>query len=87
VIHVKQDEMDRRIEHLTHAWAMEARALCKDSFESSALVLASVTQLLRCALEWQPEEHRERMREKVIKLVAIHGTTCEHLEYVAGRVQ
>jgi hypothetical protein len=87
VIHVKQTEMDRRIEHLARAWLLEARALCDDSFESSALVLASVTQLLRFAIEWQPPEHRERMREKVIKLVALHGTSCEHIDHAAGRVQ
>ena len=82
-----QNEMDRRIEQLGHAWLLEARALAEDSFESSALVLASVTQLLRFAIEWQPELLREKMREKVIKLVAMNGTSCDQLEYASGRVQ
>jgi hypothetical protein len=84
---VTQNEMDRRIEQLTNAWFLDAQYLAKHSFESSALILASVTQLLRFAIEWQPEEHRERMREKVIKLVAMHGTTCDQLDYASGRVQ
>jgi len=79
-----QSEIDTRIQRMTYAWVREAETLCKLGLESSALVLASVLQLTRFVLTWQPQEMQEEMRTKAISMIATHGTS---VAAVVGRMQ
>jgi hypothetical protein len=81
---MNQTVRDRRIERITHMWYIEAEALSREGLESSSLVLAAALQLARYAIEWQPAECRNKMREKAVRLIATDGTSVDP---IVGRPQ